>query len=436
MPKQNNVKSRILHFPAATGGWNQIDNLAAMEPTDAVQLDNLFPEPTYLRLRLGSQLYANIGGTTPVRSLMTYASASRQRMLAACAGQLYDVTTGTPASIGSGYTSDKWEYVNFATPGGQYWVGVNATAQQLVWDGTANPPAWATNTWGTGTVSSNFSMVAAFQNRLFFCGDANLWLYWLPVTTYQGQIDGMDLGGFLPNGGQIADIGTWTRDDAFQGMNDLLVIVTTLGEVLTYSGVNPEDSANWNMVGRFEIGDPVGGHRALQRLGPDMMLICEDGFQSLANYLSLGVSKALVTQISRKIGNAVSAAVRANRLAEGWDAVLWPNNNALIVNVPTVSAGFQQYVVNTITGSWCRFIGMSAWSWCVYADGLYFGSDNGAVVQASVGADDQGNPIKFELVSAFQVPEQDPSKKRVTMCRPYLIANGQVLPVMVLTTYC
>ena len=42
------ISSRISHFGAPTGGWNSYANVTQMEPTEAFQLDNLFPETTYV----------------------------------------------------------------------------------------------------------------------------------------------------------------------------------------------------------------------------------------------------------------------------------------------------------------------------------------------------------------------------------------------------
>jgi len=403
-----------------------------MAPEDAVRLDNMVPDTTQVRLRRGSALYAQIPSVTVgVSSLMTWSSATAEKLLAACNGHIYDVSTATPASIATGFISDIWQYVNFSTPGGQFLVAVNGTNKQWTYNGTTW--AQATNTLLAGTPDNNkFAMIAAHQQRLFFAAPDSLYLYYLPVNVLQGELHAIDLGSFLPLGGAIADIGSWTRDNGVGGMDDLMVIITTHGEVLMYQGIDPDDPTptGWSMIGRFVIGRPVGGHRAMTRFGPDMMVICEDGFQPLAKYLALGQSQALATSISRKIGNAVTQAVKANKAGFGWEAILYPTNNVLIVNVPVAGGGFQQYVVNTITGAWCRFIGLEAWCWALYHGVLYFGGANGIVVQADTGATDQGKPIAYDIVTSFQVLGNAPQQKRATMCRPFLIANGICNPVM------
>jgi hypothetical protein len=444
--------ARIKHFGAPTSGWNARNNVTEMAATDAVRLDNIFPDTTLCRVRHGCARHAQLTNTAaPVRSLMVYSSASGDQLIAAQGDGLYlvsvsdvlesrwdhfdwdaaswDSTVTTPPTLATGFTSDIWQYVNFSTAGGQRLVAVNGTNKQWIYDGltwvagvnTFDPAPDAVLPPDTHT----FSCIASHQNRLYFTCDDNLYLYWLPVGVYQGEIHGADLGSLLPAGGAIAALSTWTRDNGFGGMDDLLIVVTTRGEVLSFSGIDPDTADGWNFVGRFVIGRPVSGHRQLVRTGPDLMLICDDGFQPLASYLATGQSKATTTAISYKIGNAVTAAVQQTKGVFGWEAVLWPNRNALLVNVPQADGThFQQFVVNTITGAWCRFIGMDAQCWATVGNNIYFGGNGGKILQADSGFDDDGVPIFYDLVTAFQTPDDQATQKRATMCRPFLVTDG------------
>lgn len=430
------VVAKPAHFAAPVGGWNALDAIAAMPATDAVRLDNLFPETSYIRLRHGSQVfYQTAAGTghPPITTLMTYStSLTGDRMLAAVSGQILDITNKTNIVVLSGATSDSWEYVNFATPGGQFWVGVNGTGPQYIWGGSGTAVAGVNTNNGTTDTTKPWSMVAAYQSRLFFAGPSDLYLSYLPVNVYQGEAHGIDLGSYFTLGGNIAFIGTWTRDDSTIGMNELLVVGSTNGEIIAFLGSDPDSPTQsyWSLAGMFEMGRPVAGHRQLCRLGPDMMLICQDGFQSLSNYITLGQSKALTTAISRKIGNAVSQAVAAAQGLAGWCAILWPMRNALLVNVPQPGGGFQQYVVNTVTGAWCRFLGLNAYCWTVFQGQLFFGTTNSTVMQADSGGDDNGTPIAFDLITAFQIFGNIQQQKRACMVRPFMIASGTWYPML------
>jgi len=249
------VIAQPAHFAAPVGGWNALDAIAAMPATDAVRLDNLFPETSYLRLRRGSQTWGGLGGN-PVRSLMTFAhSTLGDRLLAASNGTLYDQTNPLAAvPIGTG-AGDRWEYVNFSTPAGQFWVAVNGNAQQFYWNGSGTITAGVNTQGPLLSHIPAWSMITAFQSRLFFAGTTDLYLYYLPVNVLQGEVHGIDLGSYFVLGGQIAFLGTWTRDDSTLGMNDLLVIGTTHGEIIVYRGVDPDDPSNWFMVGLLKPAD-------------------------------------------------------------------------------------------------------------------------------------------------------------------------------------
>lgn len=71
-----------------------------------------------------------------------------------------------------------------------------------------------------------------------------------------------------------------------------------------------------------------------------------------------------------------------------------------IVNLPS-SFGPYQYVMNTETGAWCRFVGISASCWATWQDRLFFGSSDGTVYEAEAGASDNGTAIDALMVGAW-----------------------------------
>ena len=98
-------------IPAPTGGWNASDSLDRMPASDAVRLVNWIPRPGFVQTRRGYQLHAEgLGG--PVETLVAFRGPSSQRMLAAADGNLWNVTTGTPSSLGSGFANNRWQWTN------------------------------------------------------------------------------------------------------------------------------------------------------------------------------------------------------------------------------------------------------------------------------------------------------------------------------------
>ena len=65
-------------IPAPIGGLNARDSLAAMAPTDAVQMINWYPTPSDVLLRKGYTKHST-GLTNTVESLMNYAGMPMRR---------------------------------------------------------------------------------------------------------------------------------------------------------------------------------------------------------------------------------------------------------------------------------------------------------------------------------------------------------------------
>ena len=99
--KQNTAQTASI--PAPIGGWNARDSLAAMSPTDAVQLVNWFPTPTDVTMRRGyiagsilttSTGVQTISSITHVGTLATLTTASAHGL---STGVYVSITGTTPA---------------------------------------------------------------------------------------------------------------------------------------------------------------------------------------------------------------------------------------------------------------------------------------------------------------------------------------------------
>ena len=121
---------------APIGGWNARDSVAEMNPLDAVVLNNFYPTPSQIQLRKGYTQFAT-GITGQVDTLMQYSGGSTSKLFAAAGSVIYDVSSGGVAtSAVTGLGSDRWQYVNDSTTGGNFLVAVNGTDAALIYDGT------------------------------------------------------------------------------------------------------------------------------------------------------------------------------------------------------------------------------------------------------------------------------------------------------------
>ena len=96
------------------------------------------------------------------------------------------------------------------------------------------------------------------------------------------------------------------------------------------------------------------------------------------------------------------------------------------MNVPFVEGGeHQQYVMNTITKSWCRFTDWDAEDFAVFNGALYFTSST-VVYKAWTGTADNGTNIVFYGKQAFQMfGSQEP--KHCKLFLPILATTGEVV---------
>lgn len=122
------------------GGWNARDSIAEMPPLDAVVLDNLFPTPTDVQLRLGytkscTGINDGLGNPLPVNSLMNYAGPNTQDLFAAAGTHIWDVS-GTTAVQSHTISNDKMQHINITTAGGHFLVACNGQDPTTFWNGT------------------------------------------------------------------------------------------------------------------------------------------------------------------------------------------------------------------------------------------------------------------------------------------------------------
>lgn len=417
------VTARAVSMPCPTGGWNARDALDAMDPKDAVVLDNWFPETDSIRLRRGYTGFCASGmGSGAVETLMEYVGSSA-KFLAAANGEIWDISSGTASSLASGFANNRWQYVNFSTAGGRYVVMVNGADSARVFDGTViTTPAI------TVATSANFVNVAVFQTRLFFVENGTLKFWYLPTNSIAGAAAAYDLSALCKMGGTLTAVGTWTRDNGFGGADDLFCCVTSEGEVLIFSGTDPSSAATWALVGRFYMGKPIG-RRCLVKFGAELVVICQDGVVPLSRVMAVDASVQESVALSTKIGSAFTLAARSYGALFGWQGLIYPRANMAVFNVPQSSTIAVQYVVNTITGSWCQFKAMNSACWGLYNGDLYFGAQSGgAVYKADSGVADNGVNIVGDFQTAFSYPGGRGQQKRFTMCRPIFSTDGDVMP--------
>lgn len=409
--------ARTVSVPAPVGGWNARDSLAQMDKRDAVVLDNMFPTANDVRVRLGYALQSSGGGMTgSVNSLMSYNPPSGSPTLFAAAGTaIYNVNGATAASSLTGLTNDRWQHCMMGTSGGNFLVVVNGSDAVRHFNGTV----WAAPAI-TGVTPANLIHCNVFKERLWFVEKNSLKVWYLPVNSVAGAASAIDFSGLFNRGGSLMAMTTWSLDVGF-GMDDYAVFVTSEGEVAVYQGTDPSASTSWALVGVYQLGKPLG-RRCFVKYGGDVMYLGADGLTPLSKALTT-VGETTNVRVTAKIQTAVSDYTSAYGSIDGWQTILYPSDNILLINVPTgTGPNAVQLAMNTITGSWARFTGWDAACWERHNDKLYFGG-NGVVNQAWVGNKDGTADIQFSGLQAFS-SHGGVQLKQIKMARPIITTDG------------
>jgi len=404
---------------APTGGWNTRDPLDRMRPADAVVLENWYPRPGSVDLRGGARSHVTGFGEAPER-LMAWVGPADSKLFAATQEGIYEASAaGTAGAAVMAVTSSNFSWTNFAVLGGAYLIAVNGEDALLQFDGTT----WASIT-GVGAISitgvptTELTSVVALHRRLWFTRAGSSSAYYLPVAQIGGALVEFPLGQVFSDGGHLAAIGSWSSDPG-AGQDDYTVFVSSEGELAIYRGYDPSDASNFTKVGVFPVAAPVGGHRCLARLGGDLLLLCELGLFRLSQILS---EKGQITSelaLTDKINRAFATAVAAHRTNAHWQVIAYPGEQALLVNIPVTNSYSEQYVMNTQTGAWSRFVGWGVQGMALFERRLYAASLIG-VSQLWAGVDDWSAAIRGRLQLAYNYFGTRGDRKHVKLISPSL----------------
>jgi hypothetical protein len=415
--------SRTVSIPAPTGGLNARDALAKMPVTDAVIMNNWFPTPTSVDLRNGSVDHVT-GITGWVETIAHYSSPTERKLFAAAESNIYDVTTegvvGMP--VVTGLSNARLQYTNIGTAGGNFLVLVNGQDKLQGYDGTD----WWIDGDGTHDITGFDTEKAIntnlFKNRLWFTEKTSMRIWYLGLQSIAGAATSIDFSTIFGLGGHLIGMTNWTIDNV-SGIDDYAVFITSEGEFAIYKGTDPSTADTWALVGVFRIGRPVG-NRPYIKVGSDVLLICDDGLFPLSKAL-LTDRSSLNLAVSNKITNLINSDVQLYSDNFGWQPILYPIGNKLIVNVPQVENSTQyQYVMNTINGSWCRFTGWNAACFEFFENDLFFGTD-GKVVQCDIGTSDNGAAIALaDVEQSFSYFGDTGRIKKFNMARPIIACPG------------
>jgi hypothetical protein len=266
----------------------------------------------------------------------------------------------------------------------------------------------------TNVAGTALSQLWHHKARLWFVEEGTLNAWYLPVNQFGGAAVQFSVRGIFRFGGALLFGGTWSVDSG-SGLDDIMVLVTTEGEVAVYQGTDPASASTWAIVGRYRIARPLNKHSFFS-IGADFYIMTEEGIVSLSEVMAKDRAGQQMTALTAPIEDLWLETIRENSGSALFPHVFWPSEGIVIIGAPPNSTQGKALVVNSKTGAWSRILGWDVEALQVFQDRLFYADGSGRVFRADVGGTDDGTEYTAKWVPMFQ-DMASPDDKHALMAR-------------------
>lgn len=376
-----------------------IRGLDLSSPIDAVsdgyalRLDDWVCREDGVTTRGGYAVVGDVGSA--VTSLMGY----EHRLLVATDVAIYD----GPSAVVSGLNGGDWMGVTVSNPGGRHLVCFNGVDEPRKFGGWSWSVAAITGVDGRDLVAP-----CLHQRRVFAVEQETLRVWYLGLDAIEGPASVLPLDAQVSRGGVVMAAAS-LQPSGGRTTDAKLCIVTSNGELVIYSGTDPDNAETWSHAGTWVVPKPIG-RRCFAQIGGQLALLTVDGVLSVPGILSEPGSSKSDKALTEKIGGRVIGAR---------DVLDCPSAELMMVD-----AGAVQWV-KTSQG-WSRWTGFATATCWIDLDGsLFFGRADGKVCRYG-GETDNGAPIQSFAVDAFSAFGTGRHKAfsrirpRYTLAHPYV----------------
>ncbi len=336
-------------------------------------------------------------------------------------GQTVNFTTGTVTGGTSGATGTILRVFDSGATGYLWLVDVVGTFQNNE-ALTGSPGAAVVNGLAvqvtsaiTGVDVSSLSYLASHNSRIWAIEKESLNAWYLDVESIGGVATKFPLGGVFKRGGSLIFVAEWSLDEG-SGLSASLAFFTEEGEVAVYTGTDPSTAATWQLKGVYRIGKPLGKD-AWFKAGGDIAICTDIGLIPLSQAVSRDYGALTSSAISNPIEDEWSQAV-AERTSRPWVCEVWPTRQMLLVAIPpgdTAPPGM--FVANILTGAWTFYTAWDATTLQLFGSRMFWGTDEGTIIEAEVTGADQGAPYIGVCVPLFDDMKVPAAQKTQTLAR-------------------
>lgn len=378
---------QIETLAAPLEGLNEGRGITKLKSDESVRLSNFVPRSDGLYARAGTRKWVS-GLNGAVESIVTWGD---RRMFAATGSALYEIRQNVAIPSGNGFMSGRWSGDTISNPAGQFLVVSNGMDGIRVFNGSS---------WTSPGISGVDSTLLAgpiwHQRRVFAYEKGTLNVWYLEASAFGGVASPLPIGALCQRGGEIVALASLDRDKA-KNREDMLVILTSNGEVIIFNGSNPALAESWSLQGVYQGPLPVGW-RPFGKIGGDLVMLTVDGMITVPGTLAKPNSQQPDATLTDRV-SATYAVDAHYRLKAGWQVVDSDADDGLvIINRP----GGEQLA--NAEKAWTELRGMPATAWGMTLDGTFFGTASGEIKRYGIGHDDDGVGIEALAVSAYWRP--------------------------------
>lgn len=272
----------------------------------------------------------------------------------------------------------------------------------------------STDSWGAGGVTgptngdADLVFPIVFKSNLWFVEKNTSTGWYLPTSAVTGAATHFYFGHKFKYGGNLVGLWSWTLDGG-AGPDDHLVAVSSGGDVLVYALTDPTDYSTIFLKGSWYLGGLPKYRRIATEYGGDLLFLTKNGVVPLSRLVAGALTAEPTVYQTQKISNLFNSLMLSKGSKHGWSIKLHPEDNALMITVPTDDgAETQQLVQAQATKGWSRYSDLPIYSSDVWNGKMYFGDTDGAIYindgyvdNVLLASSSSYEDITFDIITAF-----------------------------------
>jgi hypothetical protein len=397
--------SDIKNFPAPVKGWVADSEANGASVDTARILVNMVPRQNSIYVRKGSKTICKLTGA--VETLANFDKGTEEILVAFTDSSMYEIPVTDGSVIGAGvliedgFSNGRWQTVMMSNAADDiFLVCVNGEDGIWVYDGTTMVKSAVPATF------NDVSNVTSFKARLWFTKGNDQSIYYGDVLSANpATLTEFPLGPLLRRGGYIVALNSLSMDGG-SGPDDYLVAVSSRGEIIVYSGIDPAD--DFALVGIFAAANPLG-KRCLIKSGSDLLYYSTNGPQLMSRLFSTIEG---IDSVSVPIRSEFENAIFTNNRTFGWEMISYNKRGWVLFNVPVIGYSvYNQFVLSHESQAWFKITDWNALCFAVHNQNLYFADSTGDIKIADFGESDDDKAILFDYMQSWYEFEKVGRKK-------------------------